>query len=64
MAAKKTPAPKRTSTDVRGLTRLYIDIPTHLNKELGILAIRLDMSKRALLAQLVENAVSSHRASA
>lgn len=67
MASKLPPAPKPTkpekqtkaSADVRGMTRVYIDLPIHLSQEFEIMAIRRRVSKRVLLAMLVERAVTN-----
>jgi len=46
------------ASDSRGLTRVYIDLPRHLSVELGVMAARRQISKRALLAELVEQAIN------
>jgi hypothetical protein len=63
MATAKKPAKadktaKAAPIDSRGLVRVYIDLPRHLSHELGVMAIRRDLSKRAMLAIMVEHAIT------
>lgn len=45
-------------TDARGMTRVITDVPRKVGEEFAILAIRRGMSKRALMAKLIMDAVT------
>lgn len=45
-------------TDARGMTRVITDVPRRVGEEFAILAIRRGMSKRALMAKLIMDAVT------
>lgn len=44
--------------DTRGNVRIYTDVPEHVAKEFKILAIRRGVSIRALMSQLIMQAVA------
>lgn len=54
----KTRADPGTVTDSRGNMRIYTDVPAHIGKEFKVLAIRRNTSIRALMAQLIMDAVN------
>lgn len=59
MATKHRSKPAgRNDADARGNVRIYTDVPSHVAKEFAILAVRRDMTKRALMARLIMDAVS------
>lgn len=62
MATKRKTTGRSSSdheeVDARGNVRVYGDVPVHVARELKILAIRRGVSKQALMAELIMNAVS------
>lgn len=52
------PAESDAVTDARGMTRVITDVPRRVGEEFAILAIRRGMSKRALMAKLIMDAVT------
>jgi len=55
------PASKAAPTqpaDSKGNTRIFTDVPVHVAQEFAILAIRRGLSKRALMAKLIMDAVT------
>ncbi len=66
MATKpKTSQPARRTTgppvDSRGNVRIYTDVPKNIAQEFSILAVRRETSKRALMAELIMDAVTGKR---
>jgi hypothetical protein len=57
-SARAEPKDPRLPTDSRGNKRVYTDVPAHIAQEFAILAIRRKVSKRALMAQLIMDAVT------
>ena len=65
MATKKTvpaPAPAPAPADAKGNRRLYADVPAPLITRLNVLAAMKGVTKRALIASLLSDAIT--RASA
>lgn len=58
---KTTARGKGRATDSKGNVRVYADLPAKLVKALSILAIQRDMSKKEMLAHLVEEACAGIR---
>ena len=60
---KRTTPAKRTPTSATrtssGTQRVYVDLPTELVRKFNVLAAMRSQPKRALLAQIVEEAVTS-----
>ena len=62
MNTKRTTAPRATrpdTTDSRGSKRVYIDLPAESVRRFNILAATRGVAKRALLAQIVEEALKA-----
>lgn len=48
---------RRGEEDSRGNVRIYTDIPRSVATEFSVMAIRRNMTKRALMARLITDAV-------
>lgn len=65
MARKPTPAPPTkgraptTTVDAKGNVRIYADIPKAVSTELAVLALRRNMAKKDLLAEIIAAAVQA-----
>lgn len=57
--ATRTTRPATAPTDSRGTMRVYVDLPKESVRRFNVLAAMRGMPKRALLAQIVEEAVKA-----
>lgn len=48
----------RTAADSRGMVRVYVDLPKNVAQELAVLAVRRDVPKKTLVAELIMSAVA------
>ena len=64
MNTKRTTRPTTTpkaAVDSRGTQRVYIDLPKDSVQRFNVLAAMRSMPKRALLAQIVEEALKANK---
>lgn len=59
MNKRTAPAKKPATRTSSGTQRVYVDLPTELVRKFNVLAAMRSQPKRALLAQIVEEAVTS-----